>query len=400
MIMNRQSKLETYMKETGCLLKGNEGVTAVLVAIMIVMLLSFAALAIDIGYGKITKNELQNAADAAALAAARQLGLIYKGMSYEDQENYALTATDEALIKGAAINVASKNRAGGVDITVNSEDIVIGDWEPSSSPPVNPAASAPPHAVRVRARRDALANGPISTFFAKVFGVSSMDVSAVATAALTGPNSAPKGGLPIPVGISCAWVNSHTCGDVITFYPTTSSCAGWNTYTSSPSNSDKLRCIMDGGKPNCATDPNLANCATLGLTSPGCFQSPETTAGQTQFSFTGGTVGAAFPDMTALFDVMKKLDDGILDMDKDLTTWTTSVPVFADPDGSCVCNEGGSNPSGEKLIVGFATITMSEVLGPGGGMELRGKLICDIVKPGDSGGMPTGTLGDIPGLVE
>ncbi len=399
MIMNRQLKLETYMKTTGCPLKGDEGVTAVLVAIMMVMLLSFAALAIDIGYGRVTKNELQNTADAAALAGARQLGLIYKGMSYEDQKNYALTATDEALIKGSAINVASKNRAGGVDITVNSEDIVIGNWEPSSSPPVNPAASVPPHAVRVTARRDSLANGPISTFFAKVFGISTMDVSAVATASLTGQGSAPTGGLPIPVGISCAWVNNHTCGDVITFYPTTTSCAGWNTYTSSPSNANKLRCILDSGNPNCSSDPSLAKCATLGLTSPGCFQSPETTAGITPFTFTGGTVGSAFPDMEALFNLMKVLNDGILDMDKDPNTWTTTVPVFADPDGSCVCQEGGANPSGEKVIVGFATIVMTEVVGASS-KELHGQLVCDVVKPGDGGGMPTGTLGDIPGLVE
>ena len=386
------------MKTTRCLLKGNDGVTAVLVAIMLVMLMSFAALAIDIGYSKVTENELQNTADAAALAGARQLALIFKGMSYEDQQKYELTSDDAALIKSAATDVAKKNNAGGKAVTVNSEDIVIGVWSPSSSPPVT--AGDPPRAVRVKSRRDSVANGAISTFFAKVFGVSSMNVSAVATAALTGPSSAPKGGLPIPVGISCAWVNSHTCGDVITFFPTTTSCAGWNTYESWPSNASKLRCILASGDPNCKSDPSLANCATLGPTSPGCFQSPETTAGVTQFVFTGGTLGSAFPDMAALFDLMRQLNDGILDMDENLGTWTTSVPVFADPDGSCVCQEGGANPSGEKLIVGFATIIMSKVLGPGGGMELQGQLICDIVKPGEGGGLPTGTLGDIPGLVE
>ncbi len=43
-------------------MKDKKGVTAVLTAIMIVMFLGFSALAIDIGYGMVTKNELQNIA--------------------------------------------------------------------------------------------------------------------------------------------------------------------------------------------------------------------------------------------------------------------------------------------------------------------------------------------------
>jgi uncharacterized membrane protein len=50
-------------------LKKQKGAVAIKVAVMLVMLLSLAALAIDIGNLMVARNELQNAADAAALAA-------------------------------------------------------------------------------------------------------------------------------------------------------------------------------------------------------------------------------------------------------------------------------------------------------------------------------------------
>ena len=48
---------------------------------MLIVLLSFVALAIDVGYMVVVKNELQNVADAGALAGARQLGDIYEPMT-------------------------------------------------------------------------------------------------------------------------------------------------------------------------------------------------------------------------------------------------------------------------------------------------------------------------------
>jgi Flp pilus assembly protein TadG len=166
-------------KKTRPILKEKKGVTAVLTAILIVMLLGFAALAIDIGYGMVTKNELQNIADAAALAGARQLGTIYQGMTYEQQLAYVVGSGDETLIKNAAIDVASQNKAGGMNsIAIRAEDILIGTWSPWSE------TNTQPNAVRVIARRDSLVNGQIATFFAKIFGISGRDVTALATAAM------------------------------------------------------------------------------------------------------------------------------------------------------------------------------------------------------------------------
>ena len=57
------------------ILNNQRGAVLVFVAFAIIMLLGFVALAIDISHLAVTKNELQNAADAGALAGARNLYL-------------------------------------------------------------------------------------------------------------------------------------------------------------------------------------------------------------------------------------------------------------------------------------------------------------------------------------
>ena len=51
------------------LLRDQRGASAVLIALLLVVLLGIAALAIDLGYLYVTRYELQNVADSAALAA-------------------------------------------------------------------------------------------------------------------------------------------------------------------------------------------------------------------------------------------------------------------------------------------------------------------------------------------
>ena len=54
-------------------IKNQRGATLIFVAICIFMIIALTALAVDIGHLVVTKNELQNAADAGALAGARYL---------------------------------------------------------------------------------------------------------------------------------------------------------------------------------------------------------------------------------------------------------------------------------------------------------------------------------------
>ena len=358
--------------------RDESGAVVVLVAILLPVLLGLAAFAVDVGYIMVTKNELQNVADAAALAGARTLGRLYEcngdivtcpgKMPYQNQLIYE---PDAEVITNAITGVASQNRAGGTSgITINSADIVIGTWDGVTKSLT--ASLASPDAVRVTARKDATANGPMSTFFAKALGTNAVNLSASATAALTGESTAGPGGLPIPVGISRKWFElprDTYCNQNIKFYPTGTmeGCSGWHTYDDRPASASRLKKLL------------------ADLTS-GAFTSPATTAYSTVFEFTGGTIASAFDNMKALFEHMKTRDN-----DDNPATWTCTVPVYDRAD----C----SNPNEPLRIVGFTTVVIHTVL-DSPEKTIVAKVKCDNIESGRGGGGNFGTKGSIPGLVQ
>lgn len=206
--------------------RNQRGVTAVIVAIVIAMLIGFVALAVDIGYVAATKNELQNVADSAALAGAGQLG-----DQYIKEE-----PIDDVAIKDVAEDAGIKNKAGGEVINIIRDEIKIGTWDQDRDPKFVPNTTDPfvpdgdENAVEVTTRRDSAANGPITTFFAKIFGISTADVRADATAALTPVTEVGPGEMNMPIGLSENWFDPPHCEDTIRFSPTTDSCAGWHNF--------------------------------------------------------------------------------------------------------------------------------------------------------------------------
>jgi Flp pilus assembly protein TadG len=234
------------------ILKCDRGAVIVLVAVILVLLIGITAMAIDLGYRHVVQNELQNVADAAALAATRELGAIYQTHPFSEHENFVANSDQVSQIHLAAINTAIKNQAGKINIVINPADIVIGRWNIDDVPHrINPVTLEQPNAVKVTARRDDAANNPISTFFAGIFGISELTVLADATAALTDQSTAEPGELKLPIGISRSWFgepDDDFCGKVIKFSPSTdpAACAGWNTFTDDPANDAKVRKILDG----------------------------------------------------------------------------------------------------------------------------------------------------------
>jgi len=231
-------------------LNNQRGIAVIVMVVMIVALLGFVALAVDIGYALVTRNQIQNVADSAALAGARQVGQIYNGLTYEEQYNLGgvFDESQKALVRESAKEVALQNAAGGKYIVIDDADVQIGHWDTATRQLVTPTSTLWTDAVRVSARRDSTTNAPITTFFAGLFGINVVNVAAPATASLSSPTTVPPsssddtppGGsppppLPIPVGISKAFFEGRSgneiCGDTIKFHPTgTSSCAGWHTY--------------------------------------------------------------------------------------------------------------------------------------------------------------------------
>ncbi|MCA8995401.1 MAG: VWA domain-containing protein [Planctomycetaceae bacterium] len=130
-----------------------KGALVVVAAILLVVVFAFTAFTVDVGYMNLLKGELQNAADAAALAAAADL---------PDGQNAARTA---------ATDIAAENTAAGGPVTLTTGDIEFGTFN-FLTKQFN-VGGASPNAVRVTAR----ANN-VAYFFAPVMGQRNFNVAA------------------------------------------------------------------------------------------------------------------------------------------------------------------------------------------------------------------------------
>ena len=345
-------------------LHNSRGVTAVVVAIFLTVLLAMGAAVIDIGHALVARNELQNVSDSAALAGTRALGSIYEGMTPAAQKTYVLTGGDQSIIEARVQTAANVNQAAGVPITIDPADIQIGIWNPATRT-LTPTANQP-KSVRVLSRRDASTNGVISTFLANVVGMSSVSVGAVATADLTAVGQTGPGQLNVPFAISEYYFTQFGCGDAIKFYPndgTPQACAAWQTFNQSPSNANTLRSIING---------MIA----------GTYQSPATQPGDS-LNFTNGNVASAFPNLINLYN-LKKDANGY---------WDIFVPVYQSPD----CTP----PNGAIPIIGYAEARITNVQGAPNFL-ISATIQCNIFEGNTTGGGPPfgPVLSTIPGLVE
>jgi hypothetical protein len=298
---------------------------------------------------------------------------------------------------------------------------------------------AQPDAVKVIARRDGNANNPITTIFANIIGINTLDVWMDATAALTGQKTTEPGELELPIGISYYFFqDGNACNDFIVFNPTNDSCAGWNSYDISPPNDNLLRNILNGD-----------------------HESPATTAEETEFNFIGGNLSN--PTFDALLLLFKRkgydtkadgetpvayvnsvdddgnviqipkpgslsaddyavvpiaedgdplYEDGEIRLDekgdpleqaeypdgtpRNMHRWETSVAVYDSDSDSC-----DDNPNTSIKIVGYTKIAMTDVK-TAPEQRIEGEIMCDLYSEFDTrgGGGEFGVKGTIPGLVE
>ena len=174
---------------------GNErGVATIIVALSLLMLAGFAALAIDVGHIMVVRNELQNAADAAALAGARSL---YNSEGTAINTDVNQIARDTAIANLSESNPVEVSWTGG-----NTGDVQRGHWSfglSDLSRGFYPADATTPvdlwgytkedldadvnfiNAVQVTVRRQA---SPVQTFFGQIFGLNNIDMSATSVAYL------------------------------------------------------------------------------------------------------------------------------------------------------------------------------------------------------------------------
>lgn len=122
----------------------------------------FAAttLAIDVGMMTTARSQAQNAADAGALAGAIALALD----DWEDRSPGGPAVQ-------AAINAARENTVLGGQVAVDATDVTF-----------SPAPNGEANRVAVTVHRASARGNPLSTFIMSVFGVSTVDLAASATA--------------------------------------------------------------------------------------------------------------------------------------------------------------------------------------------------------------------------
>ena len=151
---------------------GRRGLLLVWIAILGLVIIGLAGLALDTGYVFVTGHQLQNAADAAALAGAARVKF-----------NTTAAKTD-------AVNTAATNKAAGANVQLDStNDILVGSFNRTTH--TFTAGGSPTNAVWVQARRTSGSpGGPVSLFFGPMFGITTSNVSRTATAMSGGTFSA------------------------------------------------------------------------------------------------------------------------------------------------------------------------------------------------------------------
>jgi hypothetical protein len=153
-----------------------------LIALSMVALLSAVALAVDVGMLVTARTEAQRVSDLSALAGA---GIL------------AVQPDAEALARITAIEFALLNTVQGEAAVVLPEDV-----------DVNLDSST----VTVRTIRTQTRGTPVGTFFARVFGVNSVDITATATAIAEPAGSGVSTNCLLPIMLPDRWAEIEGTG--------------------------------------------------------------------------------------------------------------------------------------------------------------------------------------------
>ena len=158
----------------------DRGVSIMIIAVSMIFVLGMAGLGIDLASLYVGRSQAQRAADAGALAAAQYLALKCTADSGSVSPECQATAIQRAVA------VTNANLIAGVSPNISADNNTdVKFLQTSASDPQ----------VQVIAGRDTAHSNPMPTFFVKIFGVNSADVSATAVAEAYNPS----GGTAPPV---------------------------------------------------------------------------------------------------------------------------------------------------------------------------------------------------------
>lgn len=234
--------MDTVRKLIG-IVKGKKGIAVIYIALILVAMVAFVGLAVDIGYMYVAKGQLQNAADAAALAGAIKLDGApddkVKGTNnYEEaaarREAWKFACENTAAQQNIYIDTSPANSSpptscseySTIDTDVlNGKDndpkgqIVVGNWDADAKKftAATGKTGLSINAMVVKAMRTSTSRGgPVSIFFARVFSSVFRTMGAAATAGAVRTNvsifSIPlcfvSCELQTPLNVDSAWQNT------------------------------------------------------------------------------------------------------------------------------------------------------------------------------------------------
>lgn len=164
------------MRPQGSFLKDDRGAVAAITIIMMVVIFALLAIVVDLGHLMLVRSQLQNAADAGALAGAGALS------------PYSSTGPNWTAGQAAAIATVQANKADTLTLVEPAGNVTYGTWNTTtgafSTNTTLDATDVP--AVKVTVQKNATSNGPVHLTFGQIFGISTVNVAAHATAKLVG----------------------------------------------------------------------------------------------------------------------------------------------------------------------------------------------------------------------
>ena len=323
------------------------GVVAAYVAIALVVLLGFAALALDIAHMVSVKRELAKAAEAGALSGARALWPMVLPVDNNEIVNPNCTNAENIAKLAAQKNrVDGRNLAGDSEVTAE-----VGQWDYASKK-FTPGINVNANGVRVTTFR---AN--IQMMFAPIFGVNSKNMSGTAIAIMDYASNLGEGCIPIAVNENEAFDPNGNVKNIdikVRMIPDTTDNAGWFVVPPNSASAAQLKDYIDNG-----TCPMVDKGVTINLQN--------------------GADGAVLAALQDKFNQCKTADG----------TWTVSVPTVAEikfgQDGEV------TNTVGLKITKVVTTTADKQVFGHLVNITIVGK------------GLPGGTKGGVlapPKLVQ
>lgn len=174
------------------------GVTSLVFALLLPILLGIGALAVDFAYLLTVKNELQNAADAAALGGAN-----YLYTNGQPNWNVAIQKAQDAI----TINSAAGNTLRDATVTAGYWNLLLPS-QTLQSLPMTPTINDVP-ALKVVVSKNSKQNfGEVNVYFAKFLGILSAPVSVSSVAGRASPGTVEPGGA-FPIVMSQCMFDSY-----------------------------------------------------------------------------------------------------------------------------------------------------------------------------------------------